>query len=67
VPDARTDLLDLTARYAAAEKFLPNNVKHLIDSPQARPVWIRDTDSFWYRNLVAGRPEFVRVDAASAT
>jgi dipeptidyl aminopeptidase/acylaminoacyl peptidase len=58
---------DLAARYANAEQFLPHNVKKLIDSPQARPVWIRDTETFWYRNLRGGRTEFVLVDAAAGT
>ena len=55
----------ITERYKAAEAFSPLGLRTLINSPNVQPNWIRDTDTFWYRNLVAGKPEFVLVDAAT--
>jgi len=58
---------DLTARYAAAEALSPAKLKDLVDSAQARPAWIRDTEQFWYRDQRAGAAEFRLVDAAAGT
>jgi hypothetical protein len=54
---------DLATRYTTAESLLANNLRKLIRSPQARPNWIRDTETFWYRNRTADGTEFVFVDA----
>ena len=58
---------DLTARYAKAEALLPYKMKKLVDTPRVNPVWIRDTESFWYRNTTASDSEFVLVDAEAGT
>ncbi|WP_419999959.1 DPP IV N-terminal domain-containing protein [Streptomyces boninensis] len=58
---------DLQARYATAESLLPHNLKKLIHSPHVRPNWIKDTETFWYRNRTAAGVEFVLVDAESGT
>lgn len=55
--------VDLTTRYAKAESLLPHNLKKLVDTPRVTPVWIRDTESFWYRNTTATGSEFILVDA----
>ena len=56
---------DLTPRYATAESLLAANLKKLIDSPRVTPVWIGDTDTFWYRNSTAKGNEFIFVDATT--
>jgi dipeptidyl aminopeptidase/acylaminoacyl peptidase len=58
---------DLKARYATAESLLPHNLKKLVLSPQVAPVWIRDTETFWYRNRTADGTEYVLVDAEAGT
>jgi dipeptidyl aminopeptidase/acylaminoacyl peptidase len=58
---------DLAERYAAAERLLPHNLKKLVQSPQVAPVWIRDTETFWYRNRTDRGTEFVFVDAEAGT
>ena len=58
---------DLAARYATAESLLPHNLKQLVESPQVAPVWVRDTETFWYRNRTAKGTEFLYVDAAAGT
>lgn len=58
---------DLAARYAKAEALLPHNMKKLIQSPRVRPNWIRDTETFWYRNTTESGTEFVLVDAVAGT
>jgi dipeptidyl-peptidase 4 len=58
---------DLTARYAKAESLLPHNLKKLIQSPRVTPHWIRDTETFWYRNRADDGSEFVLVDAEAGT
>ncbi|SEE74467.1 DPP IV N-terminal domain-containing protein [Jiangella alba] len=57
---------DLAARYARAEALLPHHLRGLITSPQVRPEWIPDTDTFWYRNVTSDGAEFVLVDAETA-
>ena len=59
--------IDLAARYAKAEGVLDHNMRKLIKSPQARPNWIGDTDTFWYLNTSSEGKQFVFVDAASGT
>ena len=59
--------VDIATRYANAEKFNPRGWRGLIDSPQVRPNWIGDTDTFWYENLRDGQSEYVLVDAAAST
>ena len=58
---------DLTARYAKAEALLPYKVKKLVNTPRVTPHWIRDTETFWYRNTTADTSEFVLVDAEAGT
>lgn len=58
---------DLTARYATAEKLLPHNLKKLVQAPGVTPTWIRDTETFWYRNRTEAGTEFVLVDAEAGT
>jgi len=58
---------DLAACYAKAETLLLHNQAKLIDSPRVAPVWIGDTDRFWYRNARAAGAEFVVVDPAAGT
>ena len=58
---------DLASRYATAESLMPHNIKKLVTSPQVAPVWIRDTETFWYRNRTSSGTEFVLVDAAGGT
>jgi len=58
---------DLAARYAQAEALLPHNLKNLVLSAQARPVWIRDTETFWYRTRTADGTRYFLVDAAAGT
>ena len=60
-------MTDVATRYDKAVQFLVFNAKNLVDSPQARPMWIGDTDTFWYRNPRGGKVEFVLVDAAAGT
>ncbi|HVV74758.1 MAG TPA: DPP IV N-terminal domain-containing protein [Mycobacteriales bacterium] len=61
------DAPDFAVRYANAEKFLRPHVRSLIDSPQVKPNWIRDTDLFWYDNVSNDRSNYVLVDAAART
>ena len=58
---------DLAARYAKAEQLLAHNLKKLVHSPQVAPQWIRDTETFWYRNPTAEGVRFVVVDAEAGT
>ena len=58
---------DLSTRYADAERCSPANLKKLIDSPVVAPVWIGETDVFWYQDLRDGVAEYVLVDAAAGT
>jgi dipeptidyl aminopeptidase/acylaminoacyl peptidase len=58
---------DLTASYARAESLLPHNLKKLIDSPRVTPNWIRDTETFWYRNTTSEGTEFLLVDAVAGS
>ncbi|MFF2852563.1 DPP IV N-terminal domain-containing protein [Streptomyces sp. NPDC058001] len=58
---------DLHARYTKAEALLPHNLKKLIQSPHVRPNWIRDTETFWYRNRTNEGVAFVLVDAQAGT
>ena len=58
---------DLAARYAAAEALLPHNLKKLVLSAQARPAWVRDTETFWYRTRTAEGTRFFVVDAEAGT
>ena len=57
---------DLATRYATAEAVSPAKLKDLVDSAQVRPNWIRDTETFWYRDQRAGSAEYVLVDAEAA-
>lgn len=56
---------DMVARYAKAKSLFPSGMRELIESPEARPNWIRDTDTFWYANTTSAGTEFVFVDAAA--
>ena len=58
---------DLAGRYRDAEGFNPVRMRTLVDTPVVRPVWIGETDTFWYERLVGGRTEYVLVDAAAGT
>jgi dipeptidyl aminopeptidase/acylaminoacyl peptidase len=58
---------ELAQRYEKAIGLLGQNVKNLVDSPQARPVWIGETDTFWYRNTREGKVELVLVDPVAGT
>lgn len=58
---------DLTSRYELAEKLLVANQKQLIHTPMVTPVWIRDTETFWYRNRTSTGSEYVFVDAVAGT
>jgi dipeptidyl-peptidase 4 len=58
---------DLTDRYATAESLLPHHLKTLVTSPQVQPIWIHDTETFWYRNRTAEGTEYVFVDAEDGT
>ncbi|SDU47120.1 S9 family peptidase [Jiangella alkaliphila] len=58
---------DLAGRYAKAEALLAHNLKKLVHSQQVRPNWIRDTETFWYRNQTAEGVRFVLVDAEAGT
>lgn len=60
-------MTELTARYEKAEALLPGNLKKLISSPQVKPVWIGQSDVFWYRNQTADGVNFVQVDAEQRT
>jgi len=42
--------LDLTARYAAAERLLPHQSKSLLLFGRVQPHWIKDCDRFRYRD-----------------
>src|SRR5438552_6171007 len=58
---------DLADRYARAEALLPQNLRKLIDAPRVTPSWIRNTETFWYRNTMSKGTEFVLVDAEAGT
>lgn len=58
---------DLAARYARAEALLPHHFKKLVDAPRVSPVWIRDTETFWYRLTTADGARFFVVDAVAGT
>ncbi len=58
---------DLAARYGLAEKLLAANQKALIHKPMVAPAWIRDTETFWYRNRTAAGSDYVFVDASAGT
>ncbi len=60
-------MTDLFARYERAEQLLNHNLKKLIDVPRVNAVWIKHSDTFWYRKTVQGKSEFVLVDAAART
>jgi dipeptidyl aminopeptidase/acylaminoacyl peptidase len=57
----------MESRYANAEQFSGFELRKLVDSPVVRPVWIGETDTFWYANLRDGKTEYVLVDAAART
>ncbi|HET7572407.1 MAG TPA: DPP IV N-terminal domain-containing protein [Gaiellaceae bacterium] len=57
----------MAARYAKALSLFPRGMAALVESPQARPNWLRDTDTFWYANTTSAGTEFVFVDAATRT
>jgi dipeptidyl aminopeptidase/acylaminoacyl peptidase len=61
------DAIDFAARYTAAERFSPASYRTLVDSPVVRPIWIGETDTFWYQDLQEGASEYVLVDAAART
>jgi dipeptidyl aminopeptidase/acylaminoacyl peptidase len=58
---------DLAERYATAESLMPHNLKKLVLGSQVGPVWIRDTETFWYRTRTANGVEFFLVDAEAGT
>lgn len=58
-------MTDLVSRYAIAEQMITVNQKKLIHRPMVAPVWIRDTETFVYRNRNADGADFVFVDAAT--
>lgn len=58
---------EMAARYKVAEGLLPTPAKKLVDSPEVRPNWIGETDTFWYRNAVGETSSYVLVDAAAGT
>lgn len=60
-------MTDLLSRYERAESVLLHKLRDLIDVPRVNAVWIKDTDTFWYRKTVKGASEFVLVDAAAGT
>ncbi len=60
-------MTDLAARYAKAEALLPHNLKKLIQSPRVAANWIRNTETFWYRNRTDRGTEFLLVDAVAGT
>lgn len=60
-------MTELATRYAAAEGLLLHNLKKLVRSPQVAPVWIQDSETFWYRNRTERGVEFVLVDAEAGT
>lgn len=64
MPDTTSSM---ATRYANAEQFMPLALAKLVDSPVVRPVWIGETDTFWYANPHAGNKEYVLVDAAART
>jgi dienelactone hydrolase len=57
----------IAQRYANAERFSRATLRALVNSPRVLPVWIRDTDLFWYDNVVDDRSNYVLVDAAART
>ena len=54
---------DLARRYADAEALLPHHLKKLVVHGQVQPSWIRDTETFWYRDRGESGVRFVLVDA----
>jgi len=57
----------MATRYANAERFLRPTLRSLVDSPRVQPNWIKDTETFWYENVVDDRSQYVLVDAAGGT
>jgi len=49
--------------YQRAERFLPDNVKHLVTVADVRPHWIDKTNRFWYRRVDTKGSTFILVDA----
>src|SRR5437867_2283478 len=53
--------------YRRAERFLAENVKHLLFEGQVAPNWIEKSARFWYRNDTPTGKDFILVDAAQNT
>jgi len=60
-------MADLHARYEAAERLLPHQVKRLVFSGHVKPNWIGGGDRFWYANTTRAGTEFMIVDPESGT
>jgi dipeptidyl aminopeptidase/acylaminoacyl peptidase len=64
---SRPTLPDIATRYRNAEVFNRVGLRALVDSPVVQPVWIGESDTFWYENVVGGTSQYVLVDAAART
>jgi dipeptidyl aminopeptidase/acylaminoacyl peptidase len=53
--------------YERAEKFLPDQIRHLAYDGQVDPQWIDGTNRFWYRKEGPFGKVFMRADATAPT
>lgn len=53
--------------YQRAERFLPGNVRHLVQVADVTPHWIEKTNRFWYRRVGLKDTQFILVDAEQNT
>jgi dipeptidyl aminopeptidase/acylaminoacyl peptidase len=58
---------DVRSAYQRAEQFLGQNSRPLLAGESVRPVWLPDSDRFWYRNNMGAGAEFILVDPATRT
>jgi dipeptidyl-peptidase-4 len=55
------------ADYERAEQFLGQNARLLVAGQTVTPVWLPNSDRFWYRNNTGAGSEFLVVDPAAGT
>ena len=55
------------ADYERAEQFLGSNSRLLLAGATVAPVWLPNSDRFWYRNNTGSGSEFVSYDPATQT